>query len=401
MEQILKDYSWDLGEYTLRASQSGRGRLTLYDARNAYRLNPEPPASPEGKKDHYICLAQETHELKYIFFYLHENEAYFNKRIENFLGTETSWIHPERFMDLKLECRMEVLRRFQDYDPDRSVRFLSYIKWYITDVMLRFRMEEEYYAFDSLQEYKDARQIMEFYALCHGNTKETIRLFAEKNQCSEDTAAAKLAAAFRQRKRRVPVLLNDEGEGWEQADELIPDHWDYVDILWAGTEAKAVDKAFERLSYRDQRLLEKRNAICMTCGRVSDMKTKVSFEKLAEDFEGTGAPGAEMAYKRAVEKLMLELVKMGQLHCVRLKRISIQREGKKITAAAYAYQVDNDGAWGEIQFNLEEETAWVETFAENDPCDTWNITDAAIHAIISFFKDKKYPKRMLIPVSSF
>ena len=397
MEQILKNYSWDLGEYKLRASQAARGKLTLYDARNAYRLKPEPPASPEDKKNYYICLAQETHELKYIFFYLHENEQYFNKRIEAFLGAEVSWIHPERFMDLKLECRLEVLRRFPDYDPSRDAKFTTYIHWYITDLMLRFRMEEEYYSMDSLQEYKDARQIMEFYAECNGNAEKTIRLFAEKNQCSEETAAEKLAAAFRQRKRRVPVLLNDESEGWEQEDELIPDHWDYVSILWASMEAKAVDKAFDNLSYRDQTLLEKRNAICMRCGRASDMKTQVSFEKLAELFEGSGAPGAERAYKRAVENLILELVKLGQLHCVRLKQTSAQREGKKTSAAVYAYQVDNGGEWGEIQFDLEKGTAWVETFAENDPCDTWEVTDAAIRVVLAK-NIEKLPKSMLLPI---
>ena len=93
---------------------------------------------------------------------------------------------------------------------------------------------------------------------------------------------------------------------------------------------------------------------------------------------------------------MLELVKLGQLHCVRLKRLSAQHEGKKITAAAYAHQVDNSGAWGEIQFDLGKKTAWVETFAENDPCDTWEITDAAIQAILSC-KAEKIPKSMLIP----
>ena len=103
-----------------------------------------------------------------------------------------------------------------------------------------------------------------------------------------------------------------------------------------------------------------------------------------------------MAYKRAMEKLMLELVKLSQLHCVRLKRLSIRREGKKITAAAYAYQVDNGGEWGEIQFDLEKGTVWVESFAENDPCDTWEITDAAIQAILSC-ETKKMPKSMLIP----
>lgn len=115
---------------------------------------------------------------------------------------------------------------------------------------------------------------------------------------------------------------------------------------------------------------------------------------MAEDFEGTGAPGAEQAYKRAVEKLTLELVKMGQLHCVRLKLLSTQRKGKKIIAAAYAYQVDNGGEWGEIQFDLKKGTAWVETFAENDPCDTWEITDAAIQAVLE--DGKKLHKNKLI-----
>ena len=382
MEQILKDYSWDLEGYMPRASQAELGKLTMQDAFRAYQLIPAPPGLPSGDTNEYIRLAQETHELKYIFFYLHENEQYFNDRINTFLTGEGERIHPERFMDLKLECRIEVLQRFPSYDPGRGTAFITYIHRYITDVLLRFRMGEEYHSFDSLQEYKDARRIMQIFADCHGNTQETIRLFAAQDGCSEKMAAEKLAAAWRQRNRRVPVQLNDEGESKEQEDELIPDHWDYIGILMAGVKAENVDKAFDKLSYRDQTLLEQLNAICMRCGRVSDIKTRVSFEKLTELFEGCGASGAERAYKRAVENLTLELVKLGQLYCVRLKQISVKREGKKITAAVYAYQVDNSGEWGEIQFDLKERTAWVETFAENDPCDTWEITDAVIHVVL-------------------
>ena len=397
MEQTLKDYSWDLSEHVPRASQAERGKLTMQDAFRAYQLIPAPPGLPSGDSNEYIRLAQETHELKYIFFYLHENEQYFNDRINTFLTGEGERIHPERFMDLKLECRIEVLQRFPSYDPGRGTAFITYIHRYITDTLLRFRMGEEYHSFDSLQEYKDTRRIMQLYADRNGNTKETIRLFAAQDGCSEKTAAEKLAAAWRQRNLRVPVQINEEGECQEQQDELIPVHWDYAGILWAGMEAKKVDKAFDKLSYRDQTLLEKRNAICMRCGRVSDMKTQVSFEKLAELFEGSGAPGAERAYKRAVENLILELVKLGQLHCVRLKQTSAQREGKKTSAAVYAYQVDNGGEWSEIQFDLEKGTAWVETFAENDPCDTWEVTDAAIRVVLAK-NIEKLPKSMLLPI---
>ena len=383
--------------YMPRASQAERGKLTMQDAFRAYQLIPAPPGLPSGDTNEYIRMAQETHELKYIFFYLHENEQYFNDRINTFLTGEGERIHPERFMDLKLECRIEVLQRFPSYDPGRGTAFITYIHRYITDTLLRFRMEEEYHSFDSLQEYKDARRIMQLYADSNGNTKETIRLFAAQDGCSEKTAIEKLAAAWRQRNRRVPVQINEEGECQEQQDELISDHWDFVGILWAEMEAEKVDKAFDKLSYRDQTLLEQRNAICMRCGRVSDMKTQVSFEKLAELFEGSGASGAERAYKRALENLTLELVKLGQLHSVRLKQTSIRREGKKITAAGYAYQVDNSGDWGEIRFDLIEKTAWVETFAENDPCDTWEITDAAIHAALANNMEK-LPKSMLLPI---
>ena len=138
-----------------------------------------------------------------------------------------------------------------------------------------------------------------------------------------------------------------------QDKDLIPDHGDYADILWAGIEAENMDKAIRKLSYREQTLLKQRSAICMACGRVSDISTRASFETLAALFEGSRASGAERAYKRAVENLILELVRLGQLHCVRLKQISTHREGKKITAAIYAYQVDNDGAWSKIQFDLE------------------------------------------------
>lgn len=119
--------------------------------------------------------------------------------------------------------------------------------------------------------------------------------------------------------------------------------------------------------------------------------------KLAALFEGSGASGAERAYKRAIEKLTLQLVELGQLHCVRLKQKSVQRKGKKITAAVYAYQVDNGGEWGEIQFDLVGKSAWVEVFAENDPCDSWKITDCAINAVLKC-DEGKLLKRAFIPM---
>ena len=227
-------------------------------------------------------------------------------------------------MDLKLECRIEVLRRFQEYDPNRGASFLTYIHHFITDAMLRNRVTEENYSFDSLYNYKSARRIMQIYNACNGNEKATIRYYAKKTGCSEETAAEKLKAAWEQRNRLLPGYdeYDDEEESYE---ELLPDEWDYAGMLDYGVKAEKTGKAFHALSYRDQTLLEQRNAICMTCGRVSDMRKQASFETLAVLFEGSGASGAEKAYKRAVENLTLELVKLGALHCVRLKQKNNRR----------------------------------------------------------------------------
>ena len=46
------------------------------------------------------------------------------------------------------------------------------------------------------------------------------------------------------------------------------DSWNYADILWNGIRAKEVQAAFDKLSYKEQDFLERRNAICMNCGRV-------------------------------------------------------------------------------------------------------------------------------------
>ena len=115
---------------------------------------------------------------------------------------------------------------------------------------------------------------------------------------------------------------------------------------------KAVSAAFAQLSYKEQWYLEKRNAICMTCGRVSPLSTQSTFEDLAVDFEGTTASGAERFYRRTLDKLRLKLLESGVIHTVTLKQTDMRKKNKRIAAAVYLYQADNDGEWGEIRFSF-------------------------------------------------
>lgn len=68
----------------------------------------------------------------------------------------------------------------------------------------------------------------------------------------------------------------------------------------------------------------------MTCGRVSPLSTRMSFEDLAVQFEGSTASGAERAYRQAVEHLVCLLTEAGVIHMVRLKRQSQTRRKQKM-----------------------------------------------------------------------
>ena len=95
----------------------------------------------------------------------------------------------------------------------------------------------------------------------------------------------------------------------------------------------------------------------MTCGRVSPLSTQSTFEDLAVDFEGTTASGAERFYRRTLDKLRLKLLESGVIHTVTLKQTDMRKKNKRIAAAVYQYQADNDGEWGEIRFDFEKGTA--------------------------------------------
>ena len=112
--------------------------------------------------------------------------------------------------------------------------------------------------------------------------------------------------------------------------------------------------------------LEKRNAICLTCGRVSSLSTQSTFEDLAVDFEGTTASGAERFYRRTLDKLRLKLLESGVIHTVTLKQTERRKKNKKIAAAVYLYQADNDGEWGELRFDFENGTAEIVRLADWD-----------------------------------
>ena len=54
------------------------------------------------------------------------------------------------------------------------------------------------------------------------------------------------------------------------------------------------------------------------------------------------------------------------IHTVTLKQTDMRKRNKRIAAAVYLYQADNDGEWGEIRFDFESSTAEIVKLADWD-----------------------------------
>ena len=361
----MPEYTWDMKGYASKYGFYTSENLSRREAERTLQLEPEPPK--ESDLNNYIIQAQQQKDLRYLSFFLHHYEKMLNGRIYSFWRSDGNERYdPERFLDYKMTCVVAVIERFSDYDPSTGADFTTYLYPFITDALLSCRMLEESWSVDSLDQYKKIRGIAWKYRTSGENTKKTISEYAAEKNCKQETAAEYLNAAKGIRSRQSFYVSRQDEDSEETGEDVSrDDYWDYAEILWNGIKAKAIQKAFDALDYREQTLLEKRNAICMRCGRVSPMSSRSSFEELTL-FEGSGTSGAERAYRKALDKLTTILVEEGILHAVRLKRKNITRKKKEIATAIYLYQVDYDGEWGEIYFDFVNRTTEIRKLAEWD-----------------------------------
>ena len=361
----MPEYTWDMKGYASKYGFYTSENLSRREAERTLQLEPEPPK--ESDLNNYIIQAQQQKDLRYLSFFLHHYEKMLNGRIYSFWRSDDNERYdPERFLNYKMTCVVAVIERFSDYDPSTGADFTTYLYPFITDALLSCRMLEESWSVDSLDQYKKIRGIAWKYRTSGENTKKTISEYAAEKNCKQETAAEYLNAAKGIRSRQSFYVSRQDEDSEETGEDVSrDDYWDYAEILWNGIKAEAIQKAFDALDYREQMLLEKRNAICMRCGRVSPMSSRFSFEELATLFEGSGTSGAERAYRKALDKLTTILVEEGILHAVRLKRKNITRK-KEIATAIYLYQVDYDGEWGEIYFDFVNRTTEIRKLAEWD-----------------------------------
>ena len=254
---MLNDFSWNMTGYIPKhAVNPSDDGIPPYVAERIFQLEPEPPTVDNPNE--YILSALREKDLKYFSFFLHHYELQLNKRIKTFLGVDGgNRYDTDRFLDIKLSCREQMLQKLMDYDPAKGAEYATYIFPFIRDAMLRFRMGEEKWSVSSLTNYKMVRSM----AWLYHNTKDAVSEFAKKYNCDLALAEGYLKVV-RGIRNQQPFYVTDEDGEETGEDVALDDTWNYTDILWNGIQAEKVQRAFEKLNYREQTLLEKRLAIC-------------------------------------------------------------------------------------------------------------------------------------------
>ena len=307
--------------------------LTLKQAERAFR-NGAPPVDGDGTFEGF----------------LYGYEPKLNETVRRFLGKRA--FDPETFMDYKLACADAMFERWNDFDPGKGIQFATFAHHDVMNALLRARMLEEAGSFSNLDEYKEVRRMG---ALMYGaGQRKAVDEFIKKRGCSKATARRFLKIA--------QLMLNSSSL---ENDVEASYSWDYV---------------------REQTILERRNAICMTCGRVAPLSERASFEDLAIEFESSSPRTAERAYRRAVERLTLNLVELGELHTVRIECV---------VPGIYRYQADSDGCWGEFTLDPVTGELQVAVLAELDTTKTHRFANKAARYLRAH-TGEKLPKTVLV-----
>ena len=404
----LSEYSWDMTGYTSRFGFFYLGNekadvegLTCWQAEHIFQLTPTPPgmedAFPDIEKgnridkktqreiikrnetvgDAYIVQAVQEKNLRYLSFFLHAYEHRLNAKVYFFLrrnGMDT--YDPAQFLDMKLALQEVILKKLPSFNPSKGAKFLTYMYEFIEDALISFRLRQESWTIDSLDIYKGIRRMAAIYNASGGDAVKAMEKFCKETGCKPKTAAEYLELAVGIRARQAEILIDRDEEEEAVIEEVIPDAMGdlcyEISKQWLAT---AIQDSLSKLSWRDQTMIQVRNAICWNCGGMQPMDERYSYRNISVQLmNGSSDGGAEKAYNAALARFTAQLIEDHVIRVVDMKLGKVTRRKKKIAAVTYRYQADCDGEWGEIQFDFEKRNAEILSLAD------WETSKSHLYA---------------------
>ena len=343
-----------------------------------YALSPEPIHRVGFNENEYITLAKQTRNLDYVWFFLHFYEKKLNGRIEKIISPHTELCAKvEQYVEIKMQCREYIFKKFLTFDETKGTEFTSYIYDGIRGAILNVLMTYSDYSFSSVDDFANFRLMSYLLDNDETNAEETgcdeerltnesryeraIRKYSEIRACSRETAEGVLkgVSSFEQRVFEAEDPDDEDGDSdpidiFEAIPDLTPDRWlhdEYIGII----PAEDVYNAFMKLSYKEQRMIEKRLAICMQCKRVSDPAFRTSFEDMAIDFELKSPRAAEKIYRKALDEITKILIEKSDFDGAEIMLESRNGYGIRTKSAVYKfrpYSPESEFEWGTIEFDF-------------------------------------------------
>ena len=306
---MLNDFTWNMTGYIPKHAVNPYGDgIIPYVAERIFQLEPEPPAV-SNPNEHILSALQEKN-LLYFSFFLHHYEPQLNKRIKFFLGVDGGDLYDtDRFIDIKLSCREQMLQKLMDYDPAKGAEYATYIFPFIRDALLRFRMGEEKWSVSSLTNYKMVRSM----AWLYHNTKDAVGEFAKKYNC-DLALAEEYLKVVRGIRNQQPFYVTDE-DGEETAEDISVDTTSQPDKLYFREVLyDALHQAYGSLTYREQRTVAKHLGFCDTCwsvrkavlinGEIEYRPIKpMTFEEISHSASRKSDKASERTFYAAMEKM--------------------------------------------------------------------------------------------------
>lgn len=278
--------------------------------RRMYRLDPAPPKLPLQE---CIELYFDENEDKYLSWYLHDREPMLNKLAQDACQR---YGLPEHFVDIKQAAVCGILAALQKYDPSIGVPFVSFQKQYISDSIEDYiRTAQSGVITMTTDTYPVLRRIMAIYHQSGDDcSDDSVQRIA--NEVAMDAKSVrKYIAIGTLNERRVDFYRQYDEGGEETGEDVTVDTTSQPDKLYfQAVLYDALHRAYDNLTYREQRTVAKHLGFCGICwsvkkavlinGEIEYRPIKpMTFEEISHSASRRSDKASERTYKNALEKM--------------------------------------------------------------------------------------------------
>lgn len=278
--------------------------------RSMHRLDPATPKLPPQE---YINRYFDKNDEKYLLWYLHDQEPMLNKIAQS----ACEWYAmAEHFADMKQAAVFGIWTALQKYDATVGTPFTVFQKRYISDSIEEYiRTAQSGVVTMTTDTYPVMKRIMAIYHQNGDNgSDEAVQRIADEIGMEYRTVKQYLAIGLLN-ERRADFYKDYDENGEETDEDVTVDYSSEPDKLYLRTVLyNALYSAYDRLSYREQRTLDKHLGFCDSCwstkkailnnGEVKYIPIKpMTFEEISHSASRKSDKASERTFYTALEKM--------------------------------------------------------------------------------------------------